>query len=68
MLIGKTNMVQIICLLPLLCPMHNTPPPPPPRKEKSRHRCKHISEHLTLINCDNCRKYFHVKCCGVSHK
>ena len=29
---------------------------------------KNISEHLRIINCDNCRKYFHVKCCGTTHK
>ena len=29
---------------------------------------KKMPSHLRLINCDKCKQFFHVKCCGVIHK
>ena len=29
---------------------------------------KSIPKHLRVINCDTCKQFFHVKCCGVIHK
>ena len=41
-------------------------------KSNAKSKCgkcqKHMREHLKIINCDTCGKYFHVKCSGTSKK
>ena len=29
---------------------------------------KLIPKHIRIIKCDSCKKFLHVKCCGVNHK
>ena len=38
------------------------------KKEKCGHCCKNMPEHIKVINCDTCNKFFHVKCCGITQR
>ena len=38
-------------------------------KETECEECKkYITLRIRIINCDLCKHFFHVKCCGLNHK